>query len=63
MNSIDAYAYLYNISLSMDDLVSKKDIETVLDEIKYLFEAIPPDMQDNAESLIEILRKKLADAS
>jgi len=63
MNGIDPYAYMHNISLNMDNLVSKKEIETVLDEIEYLFEVIPPEMQDNAEILIEILRKKLADAS
>jgi len=63
MNGIDPYAYMHNVSLSMDNLVSKKDIETVLDEIEYLFEVIPPDMQDNSEILIEMLRKKLADAS
>ena len=63
MNGIDPYAYMHKISLNMDKLVSKKEIETVLDEIEYLFEVIPPDMQDNAEVLIEMLRKKLADAS
>jgi len=63
MNGIDPYAYMHNISLNMNDLVSKKEIETVLDEIEYLFEVIPPDMQDNAEILIELLRKKLTDAS
>ena len=63
MNGIDPYAYMHKISLNMDDLVSKKEIETVLDEIEYLFEVIPPEMQDNAEILIEMLRKKLTDAS
>jgi len=63
MNGIDPYAYMHNISLNMNDLVSKKEIETVLDEIEYLFEVIPPDMQDNAEILIELLRKKLTDVS
>lgn len=47
----------------MDDLVNKQEIETVLDEIEYLFEVIPPDMQDIAEILIDLLRKKLADVS
>lgn len=63
MNGIDPYAYMHKISLNMDDLVSKQEIEIVLDEIEYLFEVIPPDMQDNAETLIEMLRKKLTDAS
>jgi len=63
MNGVDPYTYMQNISLNMKNLVTKKDIETVLDEIEYLFEVIPPEMQDNAEVLIEILRKKLIDAS
>ena len=63
MNGIDPYAYMHNISLNMDNLVSKKEIEIVLDEIEYLFEVIPPEMQDNAEILIEMLRKKLTDVS
>ena len=63
MNGIDPYSYMHSISLKMDDLVSKKEIEIVLDEIEYLFEVIPPEMQDNAEILIKMLRKKLTDAS
>jgi len=63
MNGIDPYAYMHKISSSMDDLVNKQEIETVLDEIEYLFEVIPPDMQDIAEILIDLLRKKLADVS
>lgn len=63
MSGIDPYAYMNTISINMDDLVSKQAIETVLDEIEYLFEVIPPDMQDNAEILIAMLRKKLTDAS
>ena len=59
MNGIDPYTYMHEISLNMDNLISKKEIETVLDEIEYLFEVIPPEMQDNAEILIEMLRKKL----
>ena len=63
MNGIDPYAYMNKIALNMDNLVNKNEIEIVLDEIEYLFEVIPPEMQDNAEVLIEMLRKKLADAS
>ena len=47
----------------MNELTSRNEIETVLDELEYLFEVIPPDMQDNAEKLISMLREKLANAS
>jgi hypothetical protein len=47
----------------MHELNTRSEIETVLDELEYLFEVIPPDMQDNAEHLITMLREKLGDAS
>ncbi|HEY9053060.1 MAG TPA: hypothetical protein VIQ03_16025 [Gammaproteobacteria bacterium] len=59
MNGIDPYAYMHKVSLSMDKLKTRNEIETVLDEIEYLFEIIPPEMQDNAEKLISLLRQKL----
>lgn len=62
MGGIDPYAYMQQVSLRMHELNTRKDIEPVLDELEYLFEVIPPEMQDNAEQLIGMLRKKLADA-
>lgn len=62
MNSIDPYSYMQKISMNLDDLTERNEIETVLDEIEYLFEVIPPEMQDNAETLITLLRDKLANA-
>ena len=62
MAGIDPYAYMHDIAINMNKLVTRDDIETVLDEIEYLFEVIPPELQDNAETLIEQLRHKLADA-
>ena len=63
MNGIDPYAYMQQVAISMDKLTARDEIETVLDELEYLFEVIPPEMQDNAEKLISLLRKKLADAA
>jgi len=63
MNGIDPYAYMQQIAIKMDEITSRDEIETVLDELEYLFEVIPPEMQDNAEKLIGLLRKKLADAA
>ena len=62
MRGIDPYAYMQQVSMQMHDLKSRSDIETALDELEYLFEVIPPEMQDNAETLITMLREKLADA-
>ena len=60
MNGIDPYAYMQQVSVRMDELTTRSEIETVLDELEYLFEVIPPDFQDQAEKLIEMLREKLA---
>jgi hypothetical protein len=63
MNGVDPYAYMQQVSMKLNDINTRSEIETVLDELEYLFEVIPPDMQDNAEKLIAILREKLKDAS
>jgi len=63
MSGVDPYAYMQQVAVRMDEISSRDEIETVLDELEYLFEIIPPEMQDNAEKLIAILREKLADAS
>ena len=63
MSGIDPYAYMQQVSMQMPDLKSRTDIEMALDELEYLFEVIPPDMQDSAEQLITMLREKLVNAS
>jgi hypothetical protein len=63
MNGIDPYAYMQQVAVKMDELTARDEIETVLDELEYLFEVIPPEMQDNAEKLISMLREKLAGAN
>lgn len=62
MSGIDPYAYMHQVAVKMDELTGRDEIETVLDELEYLFEVIPPEMQDNAEKLIGLLREKLANA-
>jgi hypothetical protein len=62
VSDIDPYAYLHQVAVRMHELNTRKAIETVLDEHAHLFEVIPPEMQDNAERLIGMLREKLAGA-
>ncbi len=62
MTGINPYAYMQQISVQMDNLKTRDEIATVLDELEYLFEVIPPEMQDNAETLISMLTEKLAHA-
>ena len=63
MSGIDPYAYMQQVSMQMHELNTRREIETALDELEYLFEVIPPEMQDNAEQLITMLREKLVNAS
>jgi hypothetical protein len=62
MNGIDPYAYLQQVAIQMPELQARAEIEQMLNELEYLFEVIPPDVQDNAEKLIALLREKLTDA-
>ena len=63
MSGIDPYAYMKQVSMQMHELNTRGEIETALDELEDLFEVIPPEMQDNAEQLITMLREKLVNAS
>lgn len=60
---VDPYSYLAEVSRRIDTLTQRDQIETVLDEVEYLFEVIPPELQDLAEPIIEALRKKLDNCS
>ena len=62
MSGVDPYTYLQQVASRLPELESRTEIETVLDELEYLFEVIPPEMQDNAEHLITMLREKLDNA-
>jgi hypothetical protein len=62
MSGINYNSYMQELSTRLHELTGRGEIEMALDELEYLFEVIPPDMQDNAETLITLLRKKLADA-
>jgi len=58
---VDPYNYLAEVSRTLDTLTQRDKIETVLDEVEYLFEVIPPELQDQAEPIIEALRRKLGE--
>lgn len=60
MSGIDPYAYLQKVAMNLPTFTERKQIETVLDEVEYLFEIIPPELQDLAEPVIVSLREKLS---
>jgi hypothetical protein len=55
----DRYIHLAEAARTIDTLTQRDEIETVLDEVEYLFEVIPPELQEPAETLIGLLREKL----
>ena len=63
MSGVTPYETIEEIAGRIDDLNTPESINEALDELEYLFEVIPPDMQDSAEQLITMLREKLVNAS
>lgn len=59
MKGVNPYVTMEVIAMKLPQLHSRYDIEKALDEMEYLFEVIPPELQDNAEKLISLLRDKL----
>jgi len=59
----DPYGYLAEVSRTTDTLTQRDEIEAALDEVEYLFEVIPPELQHLAEPVIQALREKLGNCS
>jgi hypothetical protein len=65
MSEIDPVRYLQQAALKMKQpgaLQERAEIETLLDEIEYIYEILDPEMQDGADQLIAQLRSKLEQA-
>jgi hypothetical protein len=61
MSGVSPYRTLHDIARALPGLTTqRREIESALDELEYLFEVIPTEMQEYAEPVIEALRKKLA---
>jgi ribosome assembly protein YihI (activator of Der GTPase) len=58
MNGLDPYAYMQQVSAELERL-GPEQLNTVLDELEYLFEVIPPELQDLADGLMERVRHRL----
>ena len=63
MSGIDPYEYMNRVSVKLQNINTRDELITVLDEMEYLFEVLPPEMQGNAETLIGLLRTKLKNVS
>jgi hypothetical protein len=63
MSGVTPYRTLHDYARALPQLTGRAEIEAALDELGYLFEVIPPEMQEYAEPVIEALRRKQAEAS
>lgn len=59
MSGVTPYITLAQIAARMKDMNTYDAVNEALDEVEYLFEVIPPELQDPAETLIAKLREKL----
>ena len=59
MQGVDPFGYMQQVAGSLDRLKTRSELESVLDEIEYLFEVLDPELQDFAYALIERIQAKL----
>ena len=59
MSRINTYGSIQEIAEHVKDLDTYESISAALDEAEYLFEVIPPELQEPAETLIAQLTEKL----
>ena len=55
----DHYAYLQQVAGVLDRLDDRGRINTILDELEYLYGVLDPELQPLADDLIERLRTRL----
>ena len=51
--------YINEIARRMPELTGRDEIEEALDRLEYVYEVVPPEMQENVETLIRMLHEKL----
>jgi ABC-type transporter Mla subunit MlaD len=59
LQGVDSIAWMQQLAGRMDRLSSRAEIESALDDIEYLMEALDPELQESAYQLIDALRDKL----
>ena len=59
MSGVTPYITLEKIAGNLENLDTYDSINEALDEVEFLFEVIPPELQEPAETLIAQLRDKL----
>jgi len=63
MSGVNPFAYMQQVAGRLPSLCDRREIETLLDEVEYLYDALDPELQGPAGQLIEQLRRRLEAAS
>ncbi len=63
MQGVSPFAYMQQVAGRLSELTDRREIETVLDEVEYLYEVLDPELQEPAEQLTAQLRQRLEAAS
>jgi hypothetical protein len=58
-NGVDPYAYMQQVAGVVDRLDDRARLDTILDELEYLYEVLDPELQPLADSLMEKVRRRL----
>jgi hypothetical protein len=61
MSGVAPYREIQDYASRLSELRTRDEISDALDRVEYLFEVIPPELQEPVEQLIGILRRKLQD--
>lgn len=58
---IDAIAYMQQAAVALKEgITDRKELESILDELEFLYEAPDPELQTMADQLIDQYRERLA---
>jgi len=63
MSGVNPYVYLQQVASRLMQLNDRSEIETLMDEVEYLYEVLDPELQEPAEQLLAQLRARLETAS
>jgi hypothetical protein len=58
-SGVDPYAYMQQVAGVLDRLEDRARLDTILDELEYLYEVLDPELQPLADSLMEKVRRRL----
>lgn len=61
MNGVDPYATMQQIAVALDRTEDPAGLNSMLDDLEYLFEVLDPELQSTAEGLMEQLRRRIAE--